>query len=317
MIWYDTTTTYYATNTRNMTTKMGPRLLTIRLHLVRHGETYANREGIVLGQRESALTAQGIAQALALGERWTSTTTNKNKKQHPTGVPQFWRVYSSDYARTQQTAALILRGGATYDEASQFRAALTATIVPDNRLKERAKGVKEGRKKTMPYDEALQLHQHEHGTSSAKLPLLESELDVWTRIQAWLEEVIEEASALQTGTSSFARHAQKLHPAGVYEILAVSHSATIRTIVNRLVGDQLPSTVIRGSGDHEGSQAGMLTVPNTSRTIIDVAIGRRKDDSNNNDDDKNTTINNNIAKQPPIQQLGATLIELTNTDHLL
>ena len=315
MIWYDTTTTYYATNTRNMTTKMGPRLLTIRLHLVRHGETYANREGIVLGQRESALTAQGIAQALALGERWTSTTTN-TKQPHTTGVPQLWRVYSSDYARTQQTAALILRGGATYDEASQFRAALTATIVPDNRLKERAKGVKEGRKKTMPYDEALQLHQHEHGTSSAKLPLLESELDVWTRIQAWLEEVIEEASALQTGTSSFARHAQKLHPAGVYEILAVSHSATIRTIVNRLVGDQLPSTVVRGSGDHEGSQAGMLTVPNTSRTIIDVAIGRR-DDPNNDDDDNNTTTNNNIAKQPPIQQLGATLIELTNTDHLL
>ena len=294
---------------------MGPRLLTIRLHLVRHGETYANREGIVLGQRESALTAQGIAQALALGERWTSTT-NKKQQPHTTRVPQFWRVYSSDYARTQQTAALILRGGATYDEASQFRAALTATIVPDNRLKERAKGVKEGRKKTMPYDEALQLHQHEHGTSSAKLPLLESELDVWTRIQAWLEEVIEEASALQTGTSSFARHAQKLHPAGVYEILAVSHSATIRTIVNRLVGDQLPSTVVRGSGDHEGSQAGMLTVPNTSPTIIDVAIGRR-DDPNNDDDDNNTTNNNFIAKQQPIQQLGATLIELTNTDHLL
>merc|ERR1711865_1180541 len=125
-----------------------------------------------------------------------------------------------------------------------------------------------------------------------QLPLLESELDVWTRIHAWLEEVIEEASALQTGTSSFARHAQKLHPAGMYEILAVSHSATIRTIVNRLVADQLPSTVVRGSGDYEGSQAGMLTVPNTSRTIIDVVIGRRDDHQHcDGNDDNNTNTN--------------------------
>ncbi|OEU11045.1 phosphoglycerate mutase-like protein [Fragilariopsis cylindrus CCMP1102] len=279
--------------------KMMKRLFTVRLHLVRHGETYANREGIVLGQRESELTEQGMAQALALGETWT-------KKQRNRTLPNFWRVYSSDYARTQQTAALILRGGATYDEESNFRSAFTATIVPDNRLIERAKGVKEGRPKSLPYDDALQLHYQEHGKQTTTLPLLETELDVWTRTQNWINEVMLEAYHIHTGTSSYAIHNRR-DLDDVYDILAVSHSATIRTIVNRLVGDQLPTTIVRGSGGKEGSETGMLKVPNTSMTIIDIAVGEHL---NLNDDDDD---NNNKS----IQQIDAELIELTNTDHLL
>mmetsp|Transcript_15926 Transcript_15926/g.17598 ORF Transcript_15926/g.17598 Transcript_15926/m.17598 type:complete len:288 (-) Transcript_15926:33-896(-) len=285
--------------------KIEQRLFTVRLHLVRHGETYANREGIVLGQRESELTEQGIAQALALGK----TMTRKTKQR---SLPNFWRVYSSDYARTQQTAALILRGGATYDEDRNFRSAFTATIVPDNRLKERAKGVKEGRPKSLPYDDALQLHYQEHGGSpnatNIKLPLLETELDVWTRIQNWINEVVMDANHIHTGSSSYAIHNRR----DVYDILTVSHSATIRTTVNRLVGEQLPTTIVRGSGGKEGSETGMLKVPNTSMTIIDIAVGKHL---NRDDDDDDTNNNNNTNIS--IQQIGAELIELTNTDHLV
>jgi len=297
-----------------MMKSMKQRLFTVRLHLVRHGETYANREGIVLGQRESELTEKGMAQAVALGK----TLTRKTSKQQRRSLPNFWRVYSSDYARTQQTAALILRGGATYDEESNFRAAFTATIVPDNRLKERAKGVKEGRPKSVPYEEALQLHYREHGGTSSpnnattiKLPLLETELDVWTRIQNWINEAVMDAHEIHTGKSSYARHNRR----EVYDILAVSHSATIRTTVNRLVGEQLPTTIVRGSGGKEGSETGMLKVPNTSMTIIDIAVGEYL--TPNRDDDDNDGTNNTNNTNVSIHQIGAELIELTNTDHLL
>ena len=292
---------------------MNKRLFTVRLHLVRHGETYANREGIVLGQRESELTEQGIAQALALGKTLAGKTNQRRS------LPNFWRVYSSDYHRTKQTAALILRGGATYDEHSDFRSAFKATIVPDNRLKERAKGVKEGRPKSLPYDDALRLFHQEHGGihNDTKLPLLETELDVWTRIQNWIHETVADANDIHTGKSSYAMHTRR----DVYDILAVSHSATIRTTVNRLVGEQLPTTIVRGSGGREGSEPGMLKVPNTSMTIIDIAVGERHLNllDNNNDEANNNNNNNNDNNNTDtsIQQIGAELIELTNTDHLL
>lgn len=93
----------------------------VRIHLVRHGETIANREGFVLGQRESNLTEEGIAQALSLGELLGERRS------------QFWRVFSSDYERTQRTARLVLRGGGRQcdNDNSDVTSALDATIVPD------------------------------------------------------------------------------------------------------------------------------------------------------------------------------------------
>ena len=38
------------------------------IYLLRHGETVWNREGRLQGQRDSPLTARGIAQAGALGD---------------------------------------------------------------------------------------------------------------------------------------------------------------------------------------------------------------------------------------------------------
>ena len=81
-------------------------------------------------------------------------------------------------------------------------------------------------------------------------------------------------------------------------MLVVSHSATIRTAVNRLVGDQLPSDIVRGSGGDDGAAQGMLVVPNTSRTIVDIAVTPPETDTGD----------------PP--KWSAELVDLTNTDHL-
>jgi phosphohistidine phosphatase SixA len=69
----------------------------LELWIVRHGETEANRAGIVQGQSESPLSPLGAAQArraaaALAGRRW-------------------WRVVSSDLGRTRQTAELLLDPG--------------------------------------------------------------------------------------------------------------------------------------------------------------------------------------------------------------
>lgn len=63
----------------------------MELHLIRHGQTDWNEERRVQGQSDSQLTSLGIDQAIALGERLSSTTYDK--------------VFCSSSLRTRQTAA--------------------------------------------------------------------------------------------------------------------------------------------------------------------------------------------------------------------
>lgn len=67
-----------------------------RLYLVRHGETEFNRDHIVMGQSDSPLTKAGVAEA--------KTLRNELK-----GV-DFAAVYTSDLARTIDTARFIVEG---------------------------------------------------------------------------------------------------------------------------------------------------------------------------------------------------------------
>jgi broad specificity phosphatase PhoE len=342
------------------------RPLILRLHMVRHGETEANKANFVLGQRESPLTEKGISQAAALG------TFGRRRRQ------SFWRAYTSDYDRTLKTARLILGSaddeeereveascsndvgdgrsqkqgarsynrdayGAGEDSSSSEAATMTATsisssvgsdqsespvavpsVIQDKRLRERAKGVREGRPKTVTYDEAVKLHQLENGPD-APLPLLESDDDVWSRVKDWIDEVAAEACNIAAQDEDMQKSATSITDSkgNEYErstalmdremlgsvvdprnqkvqrkdVLVVSHSATIRTAVNRLVGDQLPSNIVRGSGGDDGAAKGMLIVPNTSRTIVDIAV----------------TPGTDVGSAP---KWSATLIDLTNTDHL-
>ena len=334
----------------------GARPLILRLHMVRHGETEANKAEYVLGQRESPLTTKGMNQAEALG---TFLGSDGGRRQ------TFWRAYASDYDRTLRTARLILGsaegGGRGEGEPScssgsddrygrsqkqgttesSFEVATMVSdqheapvppVIQDKRLRERAKGVREGRPKTVTYDEAVRLHHSENG-QNAPLPLLESDDDVWSRVKDWIDEVASEAcrtvdqddgissyqelldtNAATTITDSKGNEYQRSadvmdrealgsavdprNPIRRRDVLVVSHSATIRTAVNRLVGNQLPSNIVRGSGGDDGAGKGMLVVPNTSRTIVDITVTPPGTDTGD------------------LLKWSAKLVDLTNTDHL-
>ena len=351
---------------RSSGTPATARPLILRLHMVRHGETEANKASYVLGQRESPLTAKGVNQAAALGTFLGGDDRRRRQS--------FWRAYASDYDRTLKTARLILgsadeggegeaepscsssdgsygksqgRGDENDADGTTESSAEVATIVSDQheapihvpsviqdkRLRERAKGVREGRPKTVTHDEALKLHQSENG-ADAPLPLLESDDDVWSRVKDWIDEVASEAGRTTDQDDDISSYQELLDSQDIptattitdskgneyqrsvdadreklasavdprnqirrRDVLVVSHSATIRTAVNRLVGDQLPSNIVRGSGGDDGAAKGMLVVPNTSRTIVDIAVTSDTD-----------------PRDPP--KWSAKLIDLTNTDHL-
>lgn len=68
---------------------------TVKLYVVRHGETYLNRYHKLQGWADSPLTEQGKAVAIVAGERLSHIA--------------FDRVYTSDLGRTIETAELILK----------------------------------------------------------------------------------------------------------------------------------------------------------------------------------------------------------------
>jgi len=160
-------------------------------------------------------------------------------------------------------------------------------------------------------------HNSDNNNSNGSMPLLESETEVWDRFQNWMEEVLQDMLRLSNHQSSMqhdsitisndgtmleqeqssdtAGMAQSRRD-GIHHVLVVSHSGTLRTVIGKLVGDQLPSHISTLPVGKDGAKKGSLHVPNTSRTIIDIFP---------NTFDGNTN--------PP--KWRATLVDLTNTSH--
>ena len=241
----------------------------IRFHFVRHAETEANRAGIVLGQSDSPLTYHGIQQAIAAHNGY-----GKNRK--------YYKVFSSDLGRCVQTARLILYGeNATaekYDDDCCKNDSDTADyggnkndenhnvhLCLDKRLRERAKGAREGRCKLMSYEEAVEeimktkrIKGESRLCESDDLPLLESEAQVMQRFQNWLEETIQDACkhCRESGEKNSS-----------LDVLVVSHSGTLRIAFERLVGKQLPVDAHREQVCKH-TNVSRLVIPNTSKTVI-------------------------------------------------
>merc|ERR1719253_718012 len=81
---------------KNYNEKLAPFL--IRLHLVRHGQTHANVQNLVLGQGDSPLTDDGVAVA-----KLAAASDMINGK-----LLRYWRVYCSDLNRAHRTARIVL-----------------------------------------------------------------------------------------------------------------------------------------------------------------------------------------------------------------
>jgi broad specificity phosphatase PhoE len=68
------------------------------IYLLRHGETLANSEGRFQGRLESPLSARGLAQAKAAGQRLAALVAAE---------PGAWVIETSPLGRARQTAAIV------------------------------------------------------------------------------------------------------------------------------------------------------------------------------------------------------------------
>jgi len=131
--------------------------------IIRHGETLWNREHRIQGQRDSALSPTGLAQADAVGRRLREESIDL--------------LVASDLGRTLQTAAPIA-------------AATGLAIIQDARLRERGFGVFEG----LTPEEIHQRYPDEYERWQSRDPEFamqggESLMQLRARLSACVEEI--------------------------------------------------------------------------------------------------------------------------------
>ena len=129
------------------------------LWLMRHGETDWNRERRIQGQTDVPLNARGIAQAKRLAQRFS--------------IRRFDAVYTSDSERAHHTAKLTLPG---------------CSIHLDRRLREIHFGTLEGKTRAELSEEERRAYgAYRKGVADSRLPHGESQRDVRSRVDAWLQ----------------------------------------------------------------------------------------------------------------------------------
>lgn len=109
----------------------------IRLHLVRHGETVANRNGVLQGHCDYPLTSFGLEQAEACGYYLRDMKWDK--------------IYASDLLRAYHTCQYVLEKS-TYPRFKKVKAIEQTPL-----LRELSFGVREALPRSTPYEEAVRL----------------------------------------------------------------------------------------------------------------------------------------------------------------
>lgn len=258
----------------------------LRLHMIRHGETIANVHNIVLGQGDSPLTDNGLILAQIAAEspyingRMTDDNDNRNSR------PYYWRTYCSDLHRAHRTARIVLRleniDGTEIieqqaDDNDNNNNKRSINLIVEPRLRELAKGAREGYPKSLSYEEAMARRiQEPNGSRSdnnIEIPLLESIDNAWERAKDWIDSLVKDASIEYNLIDKSCNDANSNDGAAekVYNVFGLSHSALIRTMIHKMVGSQLPNNYFL-------TKEGSLRIPNLSRTIIDVRPYKKKDE---------------------------------------
>ena len=255
-------------------------LFLVRLHLIRHGETHANVQGIVLGQQDSPLTEKGWMEAKLAA---SSTTINGRGERC-----LYWRMYCSDLTRAHTTARIVLGlddddHGDIDDENDDIH------LISDPRLREIAKGAREGYLKRYTTDEAMAIRRKEAAVAASygnlvaeevQIPKLETVESVLSRAKDWIDSIVDDAT-----TDYYSTNIERMerdcgrdnNEPKIYNVFALSHSAFIRTVIQEMVGQQLPK-------DFRKTSEGSLYIPNLSRTIIDIRPYNSNESNISNDD---------------------------------
>ncbi|CAM9739059.1 unnamed protein product [Chrysoparadoxa australica] len=168
------------------------------IDIVRHGETTANRDGIIQGHSNYDLTDSGVEQALAVAERLSSTKYNK--------------VYSSDLIRASRTAETIVSALNASGEQSH-------TCHLEANLREFALGVFENLPRGTSLEDAQQIKAADKTLGHA--PLHEKPGDVEARAKQFLRHLMDDPD-LATKPPS--------------RCLVVSHGGFIRTMLSSVMG---------------------------------------------------------------------------------
>lgn len=211
----------------------------VRLHLIRHGETEANVNEIVLGQGDSPLTDDGLALAV--------------RASHDNFTRGFWRYYCSDLKRAHRSAKLVL--GMEDVGGNELNSNVDLTV--DARLREVAKGAREGLPKSFSLEEALAARKK----SGSVIPKLETLEEAFNRVDEWIGSLVRDANEEYQSQSTCQAHGTEGRK--IYDVFAMTHSALIRTTIQRMVGSELPDHYSR-------TREGSLSIPNLSKTIIDI-----------------------------------------------
>jgi broad specificity phosphatase PhoE len=236
------------------------------------------------------MTDLGVEQAKALGR------SPQLHNQTP-----FWRIYSSDLPRTRLTTKLLLQGNlptsssaaneslnenddsTIYDSNDPVGA---GSVRFDPRLRELARGARQGLPKCFSYEEALDERQKRINAGeiveSEPIPLLESEDDGWNRALEWLKElvddVVQEAVQKSCNAGDNQRDGEST-PTPMFTVLAVGHGGIYRVFLQRLLGPER----LRAHPDANYDKIdGRFALPNASLTILDFHIDVPTEDKDDN-----------------------------------
>jgi len=180
---------------------------------------------------------------------------------------KFWKIYSSDLPRAKHTTGVLLQslrdsGRISVEAPIASMLALEGGVLFDARLRELAKGARQGLPKDLSYETALQMRQLQiaAGEMSADdpIPLLETEDDGWNRAEEWLVEVVWDA--LQQN--------RQPEDGECWNVLVVAHAGLLRVFLKRFLGEER----LRAHPDATFDPIdGRFAVPNTSLTILTLS----------------------------------------------
>ena len=291
----------------------------------------------------------------------TRNGINQAKAAHRViGNFPFWRRYSSDLQRCQHTASIILglnnnnnngdddENNKNGDENNESLSCVTKSssndddyhysmgpdhLTIDTRLRERAKGIREGRDKSLSEEDAMNIFKKERYDAGDNdetkwvVPLLEMEDEVWTRLKDWINDVVHDAYEhyVQSMEAMAENDPDSIDESvnSLYHVFVLTHSGTIRIFLERMVREQLAqhSHLSREETDKNGVMMDRLKIPNTSITRIDIRphiIDKNVDDGFTEISEQYLDIQVQLRDQNEENNIvwKSSLIDITSTTHL-
>jgi broad specificity phosphatase PhoE len=251
-LWYSCAPPFYVMATADSSSSSkengrNPRPTSVRFYFVRHGESGANKWGLIAGQDDVPLTDGGVSEAKLLGKsRWIHAAGSSSSS--------FWRVYSSDLSRARDTALVALKEGQQEH--------LIPMVKEDPRLRERSYGLRQGFSRSMPEEEILNIWK-QYGREP---PPYETDEQLWERGREWIQSVLLEVIEIE-GLEKVARNGVGADDEIVHHVLVAAHAGLIREILLHLIS---PAKLVELGARFDANRGNKLIIPNTSVSILEI-----------------------------------------------